>query len=75
MQFPSRGWGDPLGVDAWDGGGGGGGLGVVERTKEPPWLEKKRAVEFTFPFPYRDINIYIFNYTLKTGNIDFECDA
>ena len=47
MQFPSRGWGDPLGVDAWDGVGGGGGLGVVERTKEPLWLEKKRAVEFT----------------------------
>ena len=47
MQFPSRGWGDPLGVDAWDGVVGGGGLGVVERTKEPPWLEKKRAVEFT----------------------------
>ena len=41
MQFLSRGWGDPLGGDAWDGVVGGGGLGVVEKTKEPPCLEKK----------------------------------
>ena len=39
---------DPLGVYAWDGVVGGGGLGVVKRTKEPPWLERRGPLSSLF---------------------------